>query len=287
MITTSNCCFASFARSLSQATPDLQQPLTISLVGGGGKTHMIHRLAREFKRAGHRVCVTTTTKMYLPDGGFDVISNTENAKPLSQPGISFLYQNLIAPDSSHKKTDTLKQTKVQGLSIEQFTALYRYNGYSVYLVEADGANQLAIKAPAGHEPCIPYQSNVIIGVTGAESILTPLNPDSVHRWSEFSQLTGCKAGSVVDKNILKTLVSDRNGMFKNCSDNQSKVWVINKWDLAHNQQQLLKVTREIFKDEASLSQILITQLNGCDPIQHIFSRTPNSRAVSEIIPKVV
>ena len=38
----------------------------VALVGGGGKTTLVFQLARSLAHRGQRVCVTTTTKMYLP-----------------------------------------------------------------------------------------------------------------------------------------------------------------------------------------------------------------------------
>ena len=40
---------------------------TISVVGAGGKTTLIYRLAEELKEKGLRVLITTTTKMYVPE----------------------------------------------------------------------------------------------------------------------------------------------------------------------------------------------------------------------------
>ena len=37
----------------------------ISIVGAGGKTTLVHKLAREYHRGGKGVLVTTTTHMYV------------------------------------------------------------------------------------------------------------------------------------------------------------------------------------------------------------------------------
>ena len=37
----------------------------ISIVGAGGKTTLVHKLAREYHRSGKGVLVTTTTHMYV------------------------------------------------------------------------------------------------------------------------------------------------------------------------------------------------------------------------------
>lgn len=47
-----------------------KRPRIISVVGAGGKTTLIYRLAEELKRKGLRVLITTTTKMYVPKRRF-------------------------------------------------------------------------------------------------------------------------------------------------------------------------------------------------------------------------
>ncbi|MGR5346981.1 selenium cofactor biosynthesis protein YqeC [Vibrio mediterranei] len=265
----SNNSFSTFCSSFLKYKPSVERPLTIALVGGGGKTHLLFWLAREFKRMGHNVCATTTTKMYKPlHSDLDQLCLFSDAVPLAKPGISFIYRELIR---SHK---TKAPQKVKGLSLEQLDALRQRHQYSVFVVEADGANRLPLKAPAGHEPCIPYQCEVVIGVTGAESIFKPANGDFIHRWHEFSLLTDCKRGALINEQVLKPLINHRQGMFKSCLDKHIKIWVINKIDLAVNQQQLEQLALNIFDNEPLLSMVALTQLTAPEPIHRILNRTP-------------
>ena len=48
---------------------DLTRNELICFVGAGGKTTSLFRLARELKRCGKSVLVTTTTAIYCPDEG--------------------------------------------------------------------------------------------------------------------------------------------------------------------------------------------------------------------------
>ena len=43
----------------------MHKPLIISVVGAGGKTTHIHRLAEKYLKQGKKVLVITTTHMYL------------------------------------------------------------------------------------------------------------------------------------------------------------------------------------------------------------------------------
>ena len=42
--------------------------MIIAVVGAGGKTTRIHKLAEQYRKLGKKVLVTTTTHMYLEDG---------------------------------------------------------------------------------------------------------------------------------------------------------------------------------------------------------------------------
>ncbi len=264
----SNYSFSEFARTLIPQSVTVFNPIIISLVGGGGKTQLLYRLASEYKHLGHRVCVTTTTKMYFPNASeLDLVTDWRSHKALPSSGITFVYHQSLAP------TEDDPATKVLGLSNEQIESLKQQCLYSIFIVEADGSHRLPIKAPARHEPCIPTHSNVVIGVTGADPILRPANPKAIHRWNEFSMLTKCNAGTVIDKEQIQALVTSNQGLFKGCSEQQQKVWVINRFDLASDKTQLTELAKQIFDEEPRLTQLAITQMTAERPIHHIFNRT--------------
>ena len=56
----------------------------ISIVGAGGKTTLVHKLAREYHRRGKGVLVTTTTYMYVEadtDLSLSLIHISEPTRP--------------------------------------------------------------------------------------------------------------------------------------------------------------------------------------------------------------
>jgi probable selenium-dependent hydroxylase accessory protein YqeC len=236
-------------------------------VGGGGKTQLLYRLANEYQQLGHKVCVTTTTNMYFPDAPeLNQVTDFASHTPLLSTGITFVYRERLCP------TDNDPKTKVRGLFNEQIESLKRQQLYSIFIIEADGSHRLPLKAPARHEPCIPDHSDVVIGITGADPILNPANPKAIHRWNDFSMLTKCKKGSVIGKNQIQALVHSDQGLFKGCSEQQKKVWVINRFDLASDKKQLTELAKQIFTEESQLTQLAITQMTADNPIKHIFNR---------------
>jgi len=239
-------------------------PLTISLVGGGGKTHLAFWLANLFKQQGHRVCVTTTTKMYLPrPSQYDYIDSIDSFSAIPNAAITFVYQSKIQQDKDNQPI------KVQGLTFNDLNRVKQSNIFNVIIVEADGAKQRPIKAPAGHEPCIPEDTNIVIGVTGAEVIFSRANPAQIHRWDEFSQLTGCSNQKEIDHSVLKSLIENPQGMFKHAPRDALRIWVINKYDQCKQPNALLKLANNLLAGQPQLSSIWITQLSRKAPIKKV------------------
>ena len=255
----------------AQESINNKKTLTISIVGAGGKTHLSYWLAQFFKQLGHCVCLTTTTKMYYPDQPFidhlvelEPIENKAIGRPITGTGsITFLYKSKLPSQINNELP------KVKGLSEPALNSIIDSFAFDVVIIEADGAKRLPIKAPARHEPCIAKGSQIVIGVTGAEAILSKANSENIHRWAEFSALTGCLSEMEIDHTILKRLLNDPQGMFKNAPDQALKIWVINKYDLSNNQTALLGLANTLLTELPLLNSIWLTQFNTQTAIKNV------------------
>jgi probable selenium-dependent hydroxylase accessory protein YqeC len=254
-----------------QESVNNKKTLTISIVGAGGKTHLSYWLAQFFKQLGHCVCLTTTTKMYYPDQPFidhlvelEPITNKAIDRPITNTGsITFLYKSKLPSQTNNEPP------KVKGLSEPALNSIIDSFAFDVMIVEADGAKNHPIKAPAGYEPCIVKTSQIVIGVTGAEAIFSKANSENIHRWAEFSALTGCLPEMEIDHTILKRLLNDPQGMFKNAPDQALKIWVINKYDLSNNQMALLELANTLLTELPLLNSIWLTQFNTQTAIKNV------------------
>lgn len=217
-------------RSLTgQAEPSLQRqplwsaldlspeaPLTVALVGGGGKTTMLWTLARQAREAGASVIVTTSTHM-RPLTALPVIEGSAEAdiaEELAQRGIvqvGFL----------------TKEGKLEGSPASlQFCRSIA----DVILVEADGSRGLPLKVPASHEPQIPLESNGVIVLAGIDSLGVPLS-QICHRASLAAALLNCSVETPVSKAMMATLLTHREGGRKGVPAQAEFRVVINKKDL--------------------------------------------------------
>ena len=266
-------------------------PLVIALVGAGGKTSTAFWLAQQFKQRGHCVLVSTTTKMYHPnanqadrfisaidsdsdseaDNQFGcfipektcntLLSRLQNQK--TAPSITFCFQSEI------QATDKNAKKKVMGIAPELINQLKNNSPFTVFIIEADGAKCKPLKAPGRHEPCLPLCSDIVIGITGAESIDTPANAENIHRWNTFSELTQCSQGDLIDYRVLQRLIAHPQGMFKHAPVNASKVWLINKVDLAPCYQQLIKTAQSVIVGTDKLNEIWLATMHSTVPIKNI------------------
>ncbi|MFB0920148.1 MAG: selenium cofactor biosynthesis protein YqeC [Oscillospiraceae bacterium] len=173
------------AASFTEALAPLIKPKTkIALVGSGGKTSIIMRLAEEQKALGKKVLVLTTTHMYAPKryGVFTGLPADIEAS-LQADGI------VIAG----KETDCGKITWIGGALYNAAAAMA-----DIILIEADGSKRLPMKFPNGHEPVIPPDIDVILSVSGLSAIGLPGN-EACHRWSLARQVLNISG----DDEILK------------------------------------------------------------------------------------
>ncbi|MGF1886300.1 putative selenium-dependent hydroxylase accessory protein YqeC [Photobacterium profundum] len=288
-------------------------PFVIALVGGGGKTSTAFWLAQEYKKRGHCVFVSTTTKMYLPESHqadcfisradlfnkdrvlrADKSNNQIDSLPIncslplnlespknvmetplllsrrqpkkSEPSITFCYQEII------NETSAADKKKVAGITPEWIDKLKNDSPFTVFIIEADGAKCLPIKAPSGHEPCIPLSSDMVIGVTGAEVIHTQASPERVHRWNVFSALTQCSEGDDMDHRVFSHLIADPQGMFKQAPKHAIKIWLINKVDLACSYSTVKQLAERVITDNQKLDEIWLAAMCDHSPIREIVTR---------------
>src|SRR5688572_20497675 len=147
----------------------------ISLVGAGGKTTALFQLAREFLGTKYKI-VFMTASTHL---GEWQISNADHHviyKDIATLSVELKDRNgivLITGEIEANKTNPLDINILGWLresSLEWNIPL---------LIEADGARERPLKAPASHEPPIPEFSDIVIHVSGLGAIGKTLNDGNV------------------------------------------------------------------------------------------------------------
>lgn len=201
----------------------------VSVVGAGGKTTLVYRLAAEARSAGWRVLVTTTTHMgTLAEATTGpVLVEAESAieadlaRALATEGRATVVGRRVRPD------------KLEGLAPERIDALVA--AADLVLVEADGARGRSLKVPAPHEPVIPASTTLVIVVAALDVLGRPLDAATVHRLDLVCAATGAPEGALVGPALLAAALVHpssypsriragvRSGVFLNKADDEAAI----------------------------------------------------------------
>lgn len=132
----------------------------IAVVGAGGKTSLIMLIAKWLHNKGAKVIITTTTHMYEPAGGYYREGQLEEIKKQLDEG------HIVWVG------EPAKENKIAGVSEGFLEKLFALD--AMVVIEADGARHFPCKVPAEHEPVIPENTKLVIGVAGLDCLGRPL-----------------------------------------------------------------------------------------------------------------
>lgn len=184
----------------------------ISLVGAGGKTSLMFRLARELSREGVAVLSTTTTKIYTPNrkqSSVVIISGSASNLATEARGILGRYPHITAGSRLIPF-----QNKLKGFPPETIDAIWQSDVFRWIVVEADGAAGKFLKAPAAHEPVIPQCTKWVIGIVSLAAVGKPLTEKWVFRPQLVSKITGLAPGALITESAIAKVLTSANGIMK-------------------------------------------------------------------------
>lgn len=166
-------------------------PGLTAIIGSGGKTSLMLRLANELCKKGS-VIVATSTHIFPPEGmplvtgGAEEIDRALAGHPVVCAGAFTQSGKLAAPSVP-------------------FHELVRLADYVI--VEADGARRLPLKAHAPHEPVIPGGARVI-AVVGASGFGRPIAA-AAHRPERYARALGVDITETVTPELAARVVKSR------------------------------------------------------------------------------
>ena len=231
---------------------DLNISELISVVGAGGKTSTMFRLAQELKALGKKVLVTTTTNI-----AFSETSQADRLILDSSKDIFFLSRvetGTIACLGSGVLND---KGKLKGIDREFVDEIYQKHLFDYVLVEADGSKRRPIKAPAHYEPVIPRETTRVIGVIGLDALGKAITEDYVHRPSLFCSITGTKMGDIIDRKCLIHLILSGAGLFKDVPQGCKKYVVFNKADHTDREEEAIITVNELIEKQPPVNGLII------------------------------
>lgn len=153
----------------------------VTVIGSGGKTTLLYRLAEEFYRKKN-VLVTTTTAMKCPE--LPWIKSRFIADENDYHNLEKKISGNTWAVGLFRHLDPITD-KVKGIESLVLDRIYAENDYELLLVEGDGSKGKPIKGYATYEPVIPTETDLVIIVVGADGLGQPLSEELVHRSALF------------------------------------------------------------------------------------------------------
>ena len=163
--------------------------MIIAVVGSGGKTTLMKKLASQYLSEGKTVLVTTTTHMFIEEETL----LTDDADTI----IRALQEN------GYAMAGVPEEMKFKALSEETFEAVTTYA--EVIMVEADGSKSLPLKFPNATEPVIPEGTDEIIVVCGLNA-LGQKAKDVCHRLERVQACLGIEEDTLITPEHVQKLV---------------------------------------------------------------------------------
>ena len=214
---------------------DPQKSQRIAFTGAGGKTTALFQLAREL--ANGRVATSEMRDLTRPSSVL-VTATTH----LGTWQVSAADHHLIAKDLSDLNdlpahgvilvTDEFENDRTKSINKIILDWLCEKSKCAdlPLLIEADGARQKPLKAPAAHEPPLPDFVDTVIVAAGLSALGKPLDEKHVHRSEIFSQLSGLPINQAITPESITRVLSHPQGGLKHIPAHARRIALLNQAD---------------------------------------------------------
>lgn len=235
----------------------VKNAVCLALVGAGGKTSAMFRLARAYSEpvfvaASAHLSVEQT---YLAERCY-VIERVEDL-PVFEGGIP-------AGISLFCGSEIPEKHRVRGLdpiSLERLRDLSGYHAVPL-LIEADGSRGLPLKAPAEHEPPIPPFVQTVVVCSGMSGLGQPLDEAHVFRPEIFAAIGGMETGQAVDETALARVLRSPEGGLKNVPATTRRMALLNQADTPELVERAARLARMLLP---VYSGVIVASLHGPGP----------------------
>lgn len=237
----------------------------LALIGAGGKTTTLFRLAHELFEEGKKVLVTTTTKIFKP------------AKPHVQKLYVARDLDVLLGELSKIKEPMVvgvghgldEAGKLVGLPPKWFAPLVRSATVDWILIEADGAAMKPFKVPLEHEPVVPEGCPLTVWVMGIKALGQPLDEQHIHRAKRAAELLGVELGTPLTEAHILRLAQHPDGSLKGIPRDSRKIALLNQADCAEEVEKARSLGQGLLK--LGLERVVITSYVTDDAVKGVLS----------------
>ena len=239
----------------------------ISLVGAGGKTTLMFRLAKDLYLQGKKVVTTTTTKILEPASGETVfLFIAPDEEEIKQ----FVRSHLDEYEHVTIASQRLGSGKLKGVSPTLVNEIWNSDGADFLIVEADGAAGRPVKAPREQEPVIPLETTLVVAILGVDGVGAELNDENVFQADRISKMTGIPIGGRMTAEALAILMTHPEGIFKGAPSSSRVVAFLNKVDIPDGVTRAKRIAQKIFKGKHHpIERVVLGQLRNEPPVVEV------------------
>ncbi len=239
----------------------------ISLVGAGGKTTLMFRLAEEFLLRGKRVVTTTTTKILEPVRGE---TKSLFIDPDEEKIKDFVLRHLDQYRHITIARERLGSGKLKGVSPELVNEVRGLHGIDAIIIEADGAAGRPVKVPRENEPVIPASTSLVVAILGIDGLERELNEENVFQPERVSKMTGISIGEKLTDEAMAILMVHPEGIFKGTPASSRVVAFLNKVDIPDGVAKAKRIAKKIFdKKNPLIERVVLGQLKNEPPVAEV------------------
>jgi probable selenium-dependent hydroxylase accessory protein YqeC len=173
---------------------NIKPPQCVSIMGAGGKSTLMNRLADELIVLGHTVVLTSTTNYHRPktlQSEQILLTRDVPEWPEKLGTLARRWNRLLVLHHD------LGNAMVKGIDVAAVRMIHEHIPDAIVIVKTDGARKRWFKAPNQSEPVIPPWSQLCITVVNHEILGQPLTDALVHRPQRVAELTGLKIGAPI------------------------------------------------------------------------------------------
>ena len=166
----------------------------ISLVGGGGKTTLLHYIAGCYAKLDMRTAIMTTTRMGCPESPCETM---EACRACWARGEYAAVGQRLENGQFRAPAESVLRALLEEADI--------------VVIEADGAHRRPLKFPGENEPVILPETDIVIAVSGLDA-LGKMAGDVCHRMPEAQRLLSCDEQHIITPaDMSAVLLSDCGG----------------------------------------------------------------------------
>lgn len=238
----------------------------VSIVGAGGKTTAMFRLAHELASDGWRVVTTTTTMIRQEERSEHTILEAEGEKLLQRARAALRKDTHITLVSGFREAEG-KLTGVEPSLVDDLISLPEVDAV---IVEADGAKGRSLKAPAAHEPVISTSTTILVPVVGVDALRRRLDDTVAHRPEIVARLAEIQLGQVITPEIVSRVVVHPEGGLKDAPPHARVIPLINRVTVA--EMQPARDIAQLLLDEPRVQRVILGAVAEEEPVKEVWGR---------------